>query len=125
MCKTKIIIDEITYVREASIHKPSEDCEGLKWVIIRSYAAGVHFGLLKNEKFTKSGKVVTLLKSRRVWYWDGAASLSQMAVEGVKKPDNCKFTMELESIEIVNVVETIPIMEKALLNLQKVAVWQK
>ena len=125
MEKTEIQIDGITYVKKDSIQQKAKNTDGLEWVIIRSYAAGVHYGLLESEKFTESGKVVTLIKTRRIWYWSGAASLSQIALEGVKNPDKCKFSVEIDSNEIVNVIETIPISEKALLNLQKVAVWKK
>jgi hypothetical protein len=96
----------------------------LKAVLIRSYAAGVHFGYLKDEKFTEAGKVVTLINTRRIWYWDGAASLSQMALEGVKSPDKCKFSVTIDENEIVNVIETIPLTEKAFENLLKVKVWK-
>lgn len=94
-------------------------------VLIRSFAAGVHFGLLEKEEFTPSGKVVTLVNTRRVYYWDGAASLSQMALEGVKNPENCKFSVEIASNEIVNVIETIPLTEAAFSNLKNVPVWKR
>lgn len=105
------------------------EVNGIKYVpkdsINQNSMAGVHFGYLHKEEFTASGKVVTLIKTRRVWYWDGAASLSQMAIDGVNKPSNCKFSMELESNEIVNVIETIPLTEKAKDNLYKVSVWKQ
>lgn len=110
------------FVKETVI--PTNE-DGLKAVLIRSYAAGVHFGYLKDEKFTEAGKVVTLVNTRRVWYWDGAASLSQMALEGVKKPENCKFSVVLPENEIVNVIETIPLSEYALNNLYKIAIWKQ
>lgn len=127
---TKVKVDELTiegvvYVPKDSIAKMAESVDGLKPVLIRSYAAGVHFGLLKKEEFTPSGKVVVLVKTRRVWYWDGAASLSQMAEEGVKKPGNCKFSVEVSEIEIVNVIETIALTEKAYENLKSVQVWRQ
>ncbi len=128
MNKTKeITIDGTIYVPKNSIKqfKQAPSVKGLKATLIRSYAAGVHFGYLKDEKFTEAGKVVTLVNTRRIWYWDGAASLSQMALEGVNKPENCKFSVEIESNEIVNVIETLPLTENALLNLQKVAIWKK
>ena len=123
----EVEVNGVKYVRKDSIteNKMAESVEGLKPVLIRSYAAGVHFGLLKKQEDTLSGRVVTLVKTRRVWYWAGAASLSQMAVEGVNKPENCKFSMEVESNEIVNCVEILPLTEKAYINLSKVAVWKK
>lgn len=120
--KDEITIDGITYIPKSALAMYES---GLKPVLVRSYAAGVHFGLLKSEKFTESGKVVVLVNTRRVWYWDGAASLSQMAAEGVKNPENCKFSVPLEENEIVNVIETIPLTDKAFSNLKNVPVWKK
>ena len=121
----EIEINGTVYVPKNSAIEMAESSDGLKPVLIRSYAAGVHFGYLKSEEFTAAGKVVTLLKSRRVWYWDGAASLSQMAVEGVNKPENCKFSMTVNVNEIVNVIETIPLTKVAFENLLKVAIWKQ
>lgn len=118
-------INGVVYIQKTEAVKMAVNTDGLKAVLIRSYAAGVHFGFLKDEKFTEAGKVVTLVKTRRVWYWDGAASLSQMALEGVKKPENCKFSVTINENEIVNVIETIPLTDFALYNLSKVAIWKQ
>lgn len=53
-----------------------------KRVIVRTYSAGVFAGELE----TKDGREVTLMNARRLWYWTGAASLSQLAQEGTSKP---------------------------------------
>lgn len=95
-----------------------------KSVLIRSRDAGVHFGTLVSEEFTPSGKVVVLKDTRRVWYWSGAASLSQMALEGVKNPNACKFSVEIAENEIVNVIETMPLTKTAFANLQSVPAWK-
>jgi hypothetical protein len=127
---TKVKVDELTidgtvYVPKDSVQKMAESCSGLKAVLIRSVHSGVHFGFLEKEEYTAAGKVVILRKARRVWYWKGAASLSQMAVEGVNCPSECKFAMEVDSIEVVNVIETLPLTHNALINLQSVSVWKK
>jgi hypothetical protein len=123
----EIEVNGIKYIPKdsANVEKLATDINGLKAVLVRGKYAGVHFGYLKKEEFTLSGKVVTLLNTRRVWYWDGAASLSQMALEGVSKPQNCKFSVQIESNEIVEVVETIPLTEKALRNLYNVKEWKQ
>ncbi|MEI7792670.1 MAG: hypothetical protein WCI57_04270 [Candidatus Berkelbacteria bacterium] len=118
-------INGVVYVPKESRSELAVNTDGLKAVLIRSYAAGVHFGYLRDEKFTEAGKVVTLVNTRRVWYWDGAASLSQMALEGVKKPENCKVSVVLAENEIVNVIETIPLTEKAVTNLFGIAIWKQ
>jgi len=119
--KDEITIDGVVYVPKTQL---ASDESGMRAVLIRSYAAGVHFGLLKSEKFTESGKVVVLASTRRVWYWDGAASLSQISKDGVANPQKCKFSVILEENEIVNVIETIPLTEKAFYNLKNVPVWK-
>lgn len=92
-----------------------------KQVLIRSYASGVHFGTLKSEIYTVSGKVVELTDSRRIHYWEGAASLSQVALEGIKKG---RVSMILPTIEIVNVIETIPLQDEAIINLNNQPIWK-
>ena len=93
----------------------------MKKVLIRSYASGVHFGELVSEQFTPSGKVVVLKNSRRIHYWEGAASLSQVALDGI---GTGRVAMTLPEIEIVNVIETIPLTEKAIDNLENQPVWK-
>lgn len=94
------------------------------YVIVRTYSAGVHAGYLSKRESTLAGIEVTLTNSRRLWYWDGAASLSQLAMEGVTEPDNCKFSVPVNSIEIV-AIEIIPVTDKAFLNIQSVKEWKK
>jgi len=53
-----------------------------KTCIVRTYSAGVFLGTVKE----RNGKEVLLADARRIWYWDGAASLSQLAMEGTSKP---------------------------------------
>lgn len=120
----EIEVNGIRYVQKYLTNKMGVEKNGLKCVLIRSNSAGVHFGYLKKEEFTLCGKVVVLLDTRRIWYWNGAASLSQIALEGVLHPKDCKFSVEIPEIEIVNVVETIPLTEKAVKNLYGVPVWK-
>lgn len=62
--------------------KPTE-----KYVIARGTASGAHAGIL----VSRTGQEVTLRNARRLWYWRGAASLSQLAVTGTSEPTGCKF----------------------------------
>jgi hypothetical protein len=91
-----------------------------KIVLVRTQSAGVHFGELTAHYSTE----VTLKNSQRVWYWSGAASLSQFAMEGVKNPDSCKITMRVDEIYLPGVIEIIPMSEKAITNLSKVKQWK-
>lgn len=91
-----------------------------KKVIIRADRAGVFFGTLAK----RDGREVELTHARRLWYWDGAASISQIAMEGVTRPRQCKFTMAVDSITILDVIEIIPCTDKAIENIESVPVWK-
>ena len=92
-----------------------------KKVIIRADRAGVFFGTLRE----KNGNEVTLTNARRLWYWDGAASISQLAVDGTYAPANCKFTVAVPEIIILGVIEIIPCAEKAIQSIEGVAEWKR
>lgn len=122
----EIQLNGIDYVRKDSIsnNQMAQSNEGMKYVLIRSIASGVFFGYLKSEKFTDSGKVVVLKHGRRVYQWYGAATLSQLAIDGTSRPNDCKFPEALSEIEIVNVIETIELTEKAKNSLNSVKIWK-
>ena len=118
--KKEVKIDGVIYVPKDSLEK-AEKLDGMEFVLIRTYSAGVHFGYLKE----RDDKEVTLRKSRRIWYWKGACSLSQIAVDGVSVPNDCKIAMEVDSITLTEAIEIIPITEKAKINLENVPVWKQ
>ena len=92
-----------------------------KYVIVRTYSAGVFAGTLKS----KDGKEVLLTNARRIWYWDGAASLSQLAVDGTSKPDNCKFPCEVEEVLLTEAIEILAVSEKAQKSISEVPAWKE
>lgn len=89
-------------------------------VIVRSIHAGVFFGTLK----AKDGQEVTLTDCRRIWYWDGAASISQLAAEGTKNPNKCKFTIPVGEIVIMDAIEIIPCTPEAIKSIDGVPIWK-
>ena len=91
------------------------------FVMVRTYSAGVFAGYLKSRK----GKEVELTKARRIWYWDGAASLSQLAQSGTSRPENCKFPEPVDSIILTEAIEIIPISAIAHKSIDGVPVWKK
>lgn len=91
-----------------------------KRVIIRGDRSGVFFGTLAN----KDGQEVELKNCRRLWYWSGAASISQIAAEGVKHPEKCKFTMHVDKIIILDAIEIIVCNEQAINSIEGVEVWK-
>ena len=90
-----------------------------KDVIIRTRSAGVFAGLLKSYK---NGTAV-LQRARRLWYWSGAASLSQLSVEGVSNPSACKFPCEVSEVTLPEVIEILPVTPKARASIDSVKVW--
>lgn len=91
-----------------------------QFVIIRTYSAGVFAGFLEK----RDGKEVHLTDAIRIWYWDGAASLSQLAMEGVKKPSECKFGMPVDRIILTEAIEIISTTPEAQKNIQGVPSWK-
>lgn len=91
-----------------------------KYVIIRGDRSGVFAGTLKS----KAGSEVELTDCRRLWYWAGAASISQLAVDGTARPGECKFTITVPSIFITDVIEIITCTEKAEASIKAVPEWK-
>ena len=92
-----------------------------KKVIVRGDRSGVFFGTLA----AKEGKEVKLEKCRRLWYWDGAASISQLATDGTTNPRNCKFTVTVDEIIITDAIEIIMCTDKAIDKIEKVVEWKR
>lgn len=88
--------------------------------IVRADRAGVFYGEIKERK----GSEVTMTNVRRVWYWEGANTLSQLAMEGVKAKKISKITMAVSEMTILGVIEVIPCSEEAVNNLDSVAEWK-
>ena len=92
-----------------------------KYCMVRTYSAGVFAGTVEE----RNGKEVLLSNARRIWYWDGAASLSQLAMEGTSKPENCKFPVAVSEVLLTEGIEIIPITEKAKKSIEGVEIWKE
>lgn len=90
------------------------------YYIVRADRAGVFAG---NIKYRVGGEVV-MTNVRRLWYWSGGASLSQLAMEGVSRPGDCKFTVTVPEMTILGVIEVIPCTEEAERCIKAVAEWK-
>lgn len=122
MEKDKIIVDGVEYVRADSIQNNAlaTELNGMSYCMVRTYSAGVFAGYLESRE----GKEATLRNARRIWYWDGAATLSQLATDGTSKPENCKFPCPVDRVTLTEVIEIIPITKKAKKSIEEVAVWK-
>jgi len=123
--KETIKIDGIEYVRKDSQTERNymlATPKGNKpYVIVRTDRAGVFAGYLYKRNNTEA----TILNARRLWYWKGASSLSQLAVDGVKYPNECKFPCEVSKIEVTGVIEILEVTEKARLSIKGVPEWKQ
>ena len=118
---TTIQIDGVEYVRADSI--PATPLPNLTadWVLVRSKDAGVFVGVLTHRKDDE----VQLTDARRIWYWDGAATLSELAMKGTSKPENCKFPQPVPFITVLGVCEVIPMTTQAVESIAGVKVWSE
>lgn len=91
----------------------------MKYVLVRTYSAGVFAGYLESRE----GKEVVLKDARRIWYWAGAASLSELAVRGTSKPDECKFPVAVPSVLLTEAIEILDVSEEAQKSIASVPVW--
>jgi len=109
-------------VKEAEQTKEKIQSKGMSYCIVRTYSAGVFAGTFDRKVKGREGTVYNV---RRIFYWDGAASLSQLANDGVNKPENCKFAQEVSEIDLKEIIEVLPCTKKARENIQSVKVWEK
>jgi len=92
-----------------------------KYVIVRTYSAGVFAGILKN----KEGQEILLDDARRIWFWDDATSLSQLAQSGTSKPDRCKFPEAVEQVLLLQAIEILRVSPTAEKSIREVPIWKQ
>ncbi len=92
-----------------------------KYVIVRTQSAGVFAGTIES----KDGMEVVLNNARRLWYWSGASSLSQLSIDGVKNPDKCKFPQEVKQVLLTQTIEILPVSKIAQKSIKMVPVWKQ
>ena len=91
-----------------------------KYVIVRSVNAGCFAG----ELVSRDGDSVVLQSARRLWYWVGAASLSQLAMEGSSNPKGCKFPPAVTRQEVLGVCEILDVTEAGRVSIEGTPVWR-
>ena len=90
--------------------------EKLTAVLVRTYSAGVHFGYLK----VRRGKEVELTRSRRIWSWHGANTLSEIATSGVGANSRIAVPVDITLTEAIEIITCTP---AAIANLES-AIWK-
>ena len=118
-----LTINGIEYVPKDSVNQMAPSYNGMKYVIIRTYSAGVFAGYLESRTSTVAGIEVVLRNARRLWMWDGAASLSELCMSGTSKPSNCKFPEPVDRVELL-AIEILDVTDKAQKSIQAVKIWK-
>jgi hypothetical protein len=121
---SKISLDEVeingqTYIKKGTESQPAEKLDGMDYVVVRGDRSGVFAGYLESKK----EREVVLRQARRIWYWSGAASISQLAEDGTSEPENCKFPKAVNKIQILDVLEIINCTKTAQKSIESVKVW--
>ena len=111
---------EINGIKYVPKEQKAETLDGMKYCIIRTYSAGVFAGFIEK----RIEKETVIRQARRLWYWDGAASLSQLAVDGVKKPQNCKFPVAVGTLTVTETIEIIECTDTAKKSIEGVPIWK-
>jgi len=92
----------------------------MKYVIVRSDQAGVFAGYLESEIDT----TVVLRKVRRLWSWEGANCISDLATLGTSKPNECRFSIIVDRIKIFGCCEIDDVTFEAQQNIEGVPIWK-
>jgi uncharacterized protein DUF6948 len=78
-----------------------------KYCVIRTFSAGVHVGVLKS----RCGKEVELTDAKRIWYWNGANTLHEIASMGIA--NTSKVSDSVPAISLTEATEVIPCTAEA------------
>ena len=115
-----ITINGVEYVKKGAEPMMAERVDGLTYVTVRTLSAGVFAGYM----FSRNGQEINLRNARRLWYWEGAASLSQMATSGSSKPGACKFPAEVPNVLLTQAIEVLEVTAEAKSQIAQVPVWR-
>ena len=122
MESTTIKIDDVEYVRKDSVSKQEADkLDGMPYRIVRTYSAGVFAGYVEKRE----GKEAVLRQAKRIWQWQGAASLSELAQRGTSKPKECVIPIPVDRIELTEVIEVLSVTAEAKASIDSVPVWTR
>lgn len=116
----EIEINGVIYVPKDSTYQMAKKMDGMEYSMVRTYSAGVFAGYIES----RDGKEAVLRNARRIWKWDGAASLSQLATDGTSSPEGCMFPVPVDKVILTEVIEIIPITEKAKKSIDEVPIWK-
>jgi hypothetical protein len=92
-------------------------------VVVRSDRAGVFYGTVTVVKPLGDKLYVEMDGCRRVHYWNRAASITQIALDGLPKNSGSRVTRPLDGACIAGIIEILPCTEKAIKSMEEYAAW--
>lgn len=104
--------------------KKASSFDSKKFYIIRADKAGVFMAKIESAE----GGTLQVNSARRLYYWEGALDVTQIAAHGVSRPDSCKFSVQMgagDKSTIFNAIEVHPCSEKAIKSIQSVKEWTR
>ena len=120
MARKKVMIDGEEFVKADELK--AELVDGMEFKIVRTYSAGVFAGYI--EEVSENGKRVVIRKAIRLHAWQGAASLSQMAMEGTNKPSGCRFAMAVDKVSVSECIELLDCTLQAQKSIEGAKSWK-
>lgn len=118
--KEEIIINGVEYVPKSSLQMAGK-YKDMPYVIVRGDTSGVFAGYLK----CRNKQEATLINARWLWYWEGAASIAQLAVEGASSPEKCLFPCEVPGLDFTDVIQVFSCTKKAQESIKNTPIWKK
>jgi len=94
----------------------TKNTEDKKHVLVRTKSAGVHFGRL----LERHGLEVLLADARRIWSWQGANTLHEIALHGVGR--GSKISEAVSTIVLTEAIELLACSAQAVASLEA-ATW--
>jgi hypothetical protein len=88
-------------------------------VIVRCTQAAAHFGILVHEE----DNTVVLKDARRIWSWAGAATLTDLALDGSRRPTECKVTRPAPLVKLGDACEVIMCTKEAVAAFNEIPEW--
>ena len=116
----EVEINGTMYVPKGTEKESAVDVDGMSYLLVRTKDAGVFVGY--SDEPVKAE--MTLYDARRIWYWEGAASLSQLSIDGTSNPENCKFPEAVDRVSLLGVIEVLYPTEKAKKSIEGVKRWK-
>jgi len=117
----EIEINGEKYVKASDVKQLATPLDGKPYCIVRTYSSGVFAGYVESRE----GQEVVLVNARRIWKWEGAASLSQLATSGTSQPAKCMFPEPVARVTLLQAIEIIDCTEVGKKSIEGVSIWKK